>query len=270
MHYKYNDKGTILHVDEKKYRIYYRKQYSKTYLKITKQFNIPLLNEINTLKESKNQEKKKYNIILNKYNDNPKKINKIIKIQSLFRGKFIRDVFGPGLLNRKLSINTYDLYTGEDVMNIPVYYYFSFKHNNDIYSFDIRTLRKIIKKRYKISVKNPYNNLIIPQYVIYNFKKREYYIEKHNINILNIESNLSKEQLYNEKLLHVFNEIDKLGNYTSIHIFDNLTINKLLKLISFIKKLLREYNKYLFRKKKIKLFIKDRLQKENVTTLYFR
>ena len=58
MHYKYNDKGTILHVDEKKYRIYYRKQYSKTYLKITKQFNIPLLNEINTLKESKNQEKK--------------------------------------------------------------------------------------------------------------------------------------------------------------------------------------------------------------------
>jgi len=74
MHYKYNNNGTILYVDEKKYRVYYRKQHAKKYLKIIKKNNIPFFDNIKKEnKETKGKKKSKRCKTKNKENKENKK-----------------------------------------------------------------------------------------------------------------------------------------------------------------------------------------------------
>ena len=57
-------------------------------------------------------------------------IDKVIKIQSIFRGSRIRKLFGPGLLNRNESFNKEDIGTCELIKDIKAYDYFSFREGN--------------------------------------------------------------------------------------------------------------------------------------------
>ena len=66
-------------------------------------------------------------------------INKIIKIQSIFRTKFIQTINklkGPGLFNRKICTNEEDFYI--ENKNISFNYFFSYKEDNIVYCFDIK------------------------------------------------------------------------------------------------------------------------------------
>lgn len=71
------------------------------------------------------------------------RIDKIIKIQKVWRGYFVRywlKLAGPGVLDRKVCSNDEELFTMEGRNSVNPLWYFSFKENNNIWWFDIRTI----------------------------------------------------------------------------------------------------------------------------------
>ena len=150
-------------------------------------------------------------------------IDKVIKIQSLFRGRKIRESFGPGFLNRNLVNNEYDLLTCDSIKAIPYKNFISIKDDdNFIYAFDILTLKEL----FNYNNENPYNkkkfsknNLRIIISKIKNFKKN-----KKKTEII-----LTKEQEFKQRVLKIFTTIDELGNYTDPAWFSNLNLSYLKK-----------------------------------------
>ena len=72
-----------------------------------------------------------------------KRLSNIIKIQKVWRGYYIRywlKLAGPGVLNRKVCSNDEELYTLDDRNSVDPLWYFSFKEDNNVWWFDIRTI----------------------------------------------------------------------------------------------------------------------------------
>jgi len=146
----------------------------------------------------------------------------IYKIQKMVRNLFIKKLNilkGPAFLNRRLCNNATDFYTLEDIKDIHMEQFMSFKDvDGFIYGFDILSLYTYIKKNKK-NASNPYN--------------RNKFTEKNNpmeiieriVNlskILNIKTNIviPKQTITFQKqielrALAIFQEIDNLGNYTN-------------------------------------------------------
>ena len=71
------------------------------------------------------------------------RIDKIIKIQKIWRGFFLRywlKLAGPGVLNRKICSNDEELTTLDDKNSVNPLWYFSFEENKNIWWFDIRSI----------------------------------------------------------------------------------------------------------------------------------
>jgi len=71
------------------------------------------------------------------------RIDKIIKIQKIWRGYYIRywlKLAGPGVLNRKICSNDEELITLDDRNSVNPLWYFSFEENKNIWWFDIRSI----------------------------------------------------------------------------------------------------------------------------------
>jgi hypothetical protein len=88
------------------------------------------------------------------------RIEKIIKIQKVWRGFFIRywlKLAGPGVLNRKICSNDEELFTLDNRNSVNPLWYFSFKENNNIWWFDIRSIwESTLVKNIPL---NPYNRI---------------------------------------------------------------------------------------------------------------
>ena len=130
----------------------------------------------------------------------------------------------------------------DDIKDIPFNQFFSFKDaDNFIYAFDIYSLYNLYKKNNKIAT-NPYSTKPLSSEIFVNLKKYIYYS-----NLLNISINIDFEELQinNEnkkleiKILTIFQNMDALGNYTSVSWFNNL--NK-IELIIFLKELIDIWN----------------------------
>jgi hypothetical protein len=98
-----------------------------------------------------------------------------IKIQSAARKYFYKKYLiyrGPALYKREMCNNITDLFTLDNITDIPQHHFFSFKDlHGFIYGFDIETFITLCLKgvRDNYYIFNPYNRNILPVYVIDNF-----------------------------------------------------------------------------------------------------
>jgi hypothetical protein len=154
-------------------------------------------------------------------------INYIIKIQSVIRKIFIKKIFslkGPALYNRNKSINCTDFYSCENINTINYNYFISYQDVDDkIYSFDVRSLNILISN----SQNNPYNRNIIPKNIINNSNILIKFLKNNNIIINYPEDNLTEQQLFNNKVITIFQKIDQFNYNTNINWFTSLSFNNL-------------------------------------------
>ena len=172
-------------------------------------------------------------------------LNNIIKLQSLFRKNYvsyINKLKGPGLFMP--CVNETDFYTFEEKNKINYHYFFSFQDEKDsIYFFDIRSFKLLLdnnsnnnstnsnnNSNNSNNIINPYNRAIISNTVIQNFNKLIIHLEKNNISIEFEPEILSDEQMFNQKIIKIFQKIDAFGYNTSIEWFTYLSSLQLRKL----------------------------------------
>lgn len=175
---------------------------------------------------SKNSEKYSVIYLNNLYewikNLETKYLRNVIKVQSYIK---------RWLCFRKTkSNNQEDFGTMEHIFTLPIELYFQYKDSdNFIYSFDLRSLQKLMENKNPI---NPYNMKELPI-------NDKFFVNRYNskINILNKsnkfqfkENELTPDQKYKHLLTDVFQSYDMLGNYTNISWFEDLNIDLLKKL----------------------------------------
>ena len=161
-------------------------------------------------------------------------IKQVIKIQSLFRRNYVLKISklkGPCLF--RTCVNETDFYTFEEKMNINYNYLFSFEdENKSIYFFDIRSFKLLIdnKSSYDNKIINPYNRIPISYDIINKYNILIKYLIKNNISIVFEPEILSDEQIFNQKIIQIFQKIDSFGYNTSIEWFGHLSCLQLRKM----------------------------------------
>jgi hypothetical protein len=153
-----------------------------------------------------------------------------IIIQKVWKKYCIKKIIylhGPASINRNLCVNETEFFTMEPLTTISESQFFSFKDiDNMIYGFDIMSLYQLIKTD-GIKATNPYNRNPITINIRKELKKLILY-SKITGNELNIEIEEPKEktgnimQQYIMKIKSLFQEIDRLGNYTNVDWLLNL------------------------------------------------
>tara|TARA_B110001469_G_C9641927_1_gene323032 strand:+ start:1174 stop:2136 length:963 start_codon:yes stop_codon:yes gene_type:complete len=145
---------------------------------------------------------------LNTYN---KHLSKIVLLQRCIQ-KYVNKIKiknqGIGILDKSKCKNQEDFYTLDSVYEIENKYFFSYEKDGHIYFFDIRSFKQLLNN----DGLNPYNREKIPNHALYSYNNRLIYCKKYNIILENIEGpKLSKEQLFNNNVLNVFQKIDMLN-----------------------------------------------------------
>ena len=159
---------------------------------------------------------------INEYHfiDNDKNI---IKIQSLVRGKNVRNK-----LNELKCNNDEDFYTYEELKDIPKKYFYSYVDNKKFrWGFDIRSLDKLLTMNYP----NPYTTEPIPQNIVVEVKDK--------INLLKNESGYEdltdsivreRKDAIKQKIVDLFSYIEQSGYTCQIEWFTSLTLRRLKEL----------------------------------------
>ena len=192
-----------------------------------------------TLKHNKLDSKGKKDVLLIRLKEHfknleryTKHINKIIKLQSKVKEKQIKNKIllqGPGIQDKSICNNDEDFYTGEHKDEISNDYFFSYKDADGfIYYFDIRSFRKLVEGDYEKL--NPYTRNPIPDYVISNMNKRLEQLKKRNIEGVYKKEKLTTEQLFNERVISIFQKIDSLNTFaggTDVNWFHSLNFIQL-------------------------------------------
>ena len=114
---------------------------------------------------------------------------------------------GEGILDKSKCSNQEDFYTLDNIMDLEDKYFFSYREDKHVYFFDIRSFGKLLKN----DGKNPYTRNDIPEEAKTMFYKRIEHLKKNNIVIDEIVEKLSKEQIFNNRILTVFQKIDMLN-----------------------------------------------------------
>lgn len=126
-------------------------------------------------------------------------------------------------------INDLDFYTLEKIKNKYIYY---INDNNAVYSFDIRSLYKLVY----INPENPYNKTLFTTQQIDNIKKYVKYLSLNNINLdftqpsNNNYTINTPELLVKRRTIKLFLEMDNLDQYTNPSWFLDLDFKSLIKL----------------------------------------
>lgn len=140
-------------------------------------------------------------------------IQSAIKIQKVWRNYYSNQFFsrqGPARNDVSLTNNSSDIYTLDTLNTIPKIYFFSFYDSKKhIWGFDIRTLSYLLSKS-KIT-KNPYTQEILSQEILNKINSRLHWLKKHKYSILYEDSELTTSQMWNQRVLDVFNKMDELG-----------------------------------------------------------
>ena len=153
-------------------------------------------------------------------------------IQKFIKGKLVRKwcaMHGPAYINRSLCTNQTDFFTMNELKNIPINQFFSFKDKDGfIYGFNIISLYTLHQKASENHEEalNPYNRNKLPKSLIKNFRDmiRISRVLKYDIEI-NIQEDdcISDEKKMELRILSLFQEIDQLGNYSDQSWFTSLT-----------------------------------------------
>lgn len=160
-----------------------------------------------------------------------------VKIQKIMRGFIQRkynNCHGPAIHNRRICTNDTDFYTMDELSELPISQFFSFKDvDGFIYGFDLVSFYNLIYKT-NGQIKNPYNRLPISDKIINEFNSliRISKLLKIPIcvEIKDISTDLSKAKNVELKAVALFQSIDALGNYSNSKWFMDLNRIQLIKM----------------------------------------
>ena len=158
-----------------------------------------------------------------------------IKIQKIYKGRLQRRynlTHGPAFLRRGLCNNANDFYSLDDIQQIPVSQFYSYKDlDGFIYGFDIVSLYNLILTN-GVDAVNPYNRNPLPANTvnIIREKIRLSHILKIPINIeLEAAPVMNPQKRHELRVLSLFQEIDQLGNYSNPQWFTSLSRHGIIK-----------------------------------------
>lgn len=171
----------------------------------------------------------------------------VIIIQKFTRGYIQRSynlLHGPAYKNRTLCTNNSDFLTLDQLDELNIHQFFSFKDDNGfIYGYDIASLFNLFKQNDFMNVENPYNREMFPDTIFQSICEIIKKGKLLGVNItLNIEpetDNLSDEKIIELRSLDLFQYINSLGNYSSNEWF--LSLDR-FRLIRFFRELLDIWN----------------------------
>ena len=163
----------------------------------------------------------------------------IIKIQSLMRGYITREyinLHGEGFKKKKLCVNQSDFVTLDDINDIEMEQFFSFKDEDEsIYAFDICSLYNHIMKSKKDTCSNPYNRKSFPKDILQKIRKflRYSHIMKYKVKIIikDETAELSESKQFELRALSLFQSINELGNYSDAKWFTELSKVQIIRFI---------------------------------------
>ena len=165
----------------------------------------------------------------------------VIKIQKNFRGNLQRKfnkLHGPAFKNRKLCTNDTDFITMENLSELNLNQFFSYKDEDGfIYGYDIASIYSLInmKSNSKKNSQNPYNRNNIPIQVLIDIKllvkigkilKENIYLEIQDDPMI-----ISNKKAVELRALSLFQNINSLGNYSNYEWFLSLSRNNLIKFV---------------------------------------
>lgn len=162
--------------------------------------------------------------------------NYAVKIQSLFR-RYLQKAYnfthGPGFLDRTMCNNATDFYTMDEMNEIPLEQFFSYKDvDGFIYGFDILSLYNLIITGGKEAL-NPYNRKLLPDNTVSYIRNK---IRLSNILKIPIDIVIDKqipthdlERRIEMRALTLFQDIDSLGNYSNSEWFTSLDRQSLIR-----------------------------------------
>lgn len=217
------DDENILNISEINFDNYMKVNFSKLHVKdlrtLLERYHIKTKKK---LKKDMCKEIKYFMSACSKVQKFDDSITKITKIQALFRGKRIRDMYGKLVLSK--CINSMDIdgtifwknIENKNIINKEVFYekIFIFNENNFNYCFFVKSF----KKNLNFYGKNPYTTENFSPNTIKNFEKRMRYIKfkKKNIELSNCLGNfISEEKKFELIVFKVFQIIESLGNYAN-------------------------------------------------------
>ena len=154
-----------------------------------------------------------------------------IVIQKMIKGKLVRKwctMHGPAYINRSLCTNQTDFFTMNELKNVPINQFFSFKDADGfIYGFNIISLYTLHQKASENSEQalNPYNRNKLPRTLIKDFRDmiRISRVLKYDIEInIQEDNDITDEKKLELRILSLFQEIDRLGNYSDQSWFTSL------------------------------------------------
>jgi len=165
--------------------------------------------------------------------------SRVINIQKVWRGRMQRifnEAHGPAYNDRKLCTNATDFFTMDDLGDLPLFNFFSYKDTDGfVYGFDIISIYNLIYKT-KGQVLNPYNRNEIPLTIIGTLRKvlrlGKLFDIQIDTEIKDITSELTNKKNIELRTLDLFQNIDALGNYSNSQWFLSLTrpqLNKFLR-----------------------------------------
>ena len=166
-----------------------------------------------------------YQGLVNYIPNEDKIINLQRKIKVYLHQKNIR-LRGPALYERNLCNNSEDFYSFESILDLPNDRFFSYQDtDNFIYGFEIKSFHKLLET----NAINPYNRKDIPHSAITNFNNLM--IQEKNKKIIEEKENefLTEQQKFNDKVLTIFQHIEKLTSSVNIEWFLELDIDRLKK-----------------------------------------
>ena len=161
----------------------------------------------------------------------------IVVIQRVFRESLLRRynaARGPARINRKLCVNETDFFTMEQLVDIPLSQFYSYKDPEDqIYGFSIMSLYNLLSKG-DSSTTNPYNRQPFPASlrtdINFILKVSACFGDEVEIEIEQEEA-LTPEKQLELRSLTLFQNIDALGNYSDCSWFNGLNRTFLIRFL---------------------------------------
>ena len=153
-----------------------------------------------------------------------------LKIQKVFRGFLHRKLHrlqGPALIDRKICTNDTDFFTMDDMIEIPVTQFYSYRDDDDfVYGFNIVSLYNLIQKE-GLRAKNPYNRSEFDSKVKESVSSM---IRISKALKIQIEIELKNEVMdpakrMELKILELFQTMNSYGNYANSEWFSDLSRN---------------------------------------------
>jgi hypothetical protein len=153
-----------------------------------------------------------------------------LKIQKVFRGFLVRKLHklqGPALMYRKICTNDTDFFTMDDMIEIPVTQFYSYRDGDDfVYGFNIVSLYNLIQKEGS-KAKNPYNRNEFSSKLKENVTSM---IRISRALKIPIEIDLKNEVMdpvkrMELKILDLFQTMNSYGNYANSEWFSDLSRN---------------------------------------------